>query len=97
MLGRLGIDRKRLFIETADDFWRDIRVSELQRRLALILALGVFVCSAYILATASPWLLVEPTRFVPGKRSRRRDIWAYSKSIVAMTFLASAALFASTL
>ncbi|MEJ2257556.1 MAG: hypothetical protein P8X98_11230 [Woeseiaceae bacterium] len=56
------MDRKRDYAETADDFWSDTLVSELQRRLAVILALGVFVCSAYLLATASAWLLVEPLR-----------------------------------
>jgi hypothetical protein len=53
MLGRLGIDRKRDFTETADDFWSDIRVSERQARLAVILVLGVFVCSAFLLSTAA--------------------------------------------
>jgi len=37
-------------------------VSDLQRKLFVILALVVCVCCAYLLATASPWLLVEPFR-----------------------------------
>jgi hypothetical protein len=33
-----------------------------QRKFVVVLVLGIAVCSAYLLATASPWLLVEPVR-----------------------------------
>ena len=62
MDGRLWSRRIRHYPRTAGDFRSAIRVSELKRRIAVISALGVFACSAYLLATASPWLLVEPVR-----------------------------------
>ena len=59
MAGRLGLDRNRDYATTADGCRSEIRVSEPQRRIGVILALGIFICSAYLLATSSPWLLVE--------------------------------------
>jgi hypothetical protein len=85
-LERLGIDRKRDYAEIADHFWSDIRVSEPQRRLAVILALAVFVCCVYLLATASPWLLVESAR-VPGLPLGTLIAWAGLVSLPIASFL----------
>ena len=86
MSGRLGLDRKRDYAGTADGFRGDIRVSERQRIIGVILALGVFICSAYLLATSSPWLLVESAR-LPGLPLGTLIAWAGIVSLPMASFL----------
>jgi len=75
MSGRLGSGRKLDYPRTADDLGSYVRVSELQRRVAVIMALGIIVCGAYLLATVSPWLLVEPAG-LPGLPLGTLITWA---------------------
>lgn len=61
-------------------------MSEPQRRILVILALMVFVGSAYLLATASPWLLIEPTR-LSGLPLGTLVAWAGIVSLPVASFL----------
>jgi hypothetical protein len=61
-------------------------MKKLQKRSLMILALGIFVCSAYLLATASPLLLVESARF-PGLPMGSLITWAGIASLPIALFL----------
>ncbi|MGD8347544.1 MAG: hypothetical protein PVI83_09880 [Lysobacterales bacterium] len=61
-------------------------MSKLQRRFAVILTLGVFGCSVYLLATASPWLLAESARW-PGFPLGTLIAWAGIVSLPMASFL----------
>ena len=50
-------------------------MNELRRKSLVFLALGVFACSAWLLATGSPWLLVEVT-WAPGLPLGTLVAWA---------------------
>lgn len=61
-------------------------MSERQRKFAVILALGVFACSAWLLATASPLLLAEPA-LAPGLPLGTLVAWAGIVSLPVASYL----------
>jgi hypothetical protein len=62
-------------------------MSALQRKSLLLVALAIFACSAYLLTTASPLLLVEPARF-PGLPLGTLITWAGILSLPCASYLA---------